>query len=59
MINTKKLIAFAVITLLLLCNIYVYGMKDNWIGIGYLLLMYITFILVALYDIGKDEPDTN
>ena len=34
-----------------------FGVVDNWIGIIFLLIMYLSLILVALYDIGKDEVD--
>jgi len=55
MINVPKLIAFIVATILVLITSYMYGIKDNWLGILYLFLAYASLILVALYDIGKDE----
>jgi len=54
-INKPKLIIFIIATILVLINGYVYGNVDNWMGILYLFLAYVSLILVALYDIGKDE----
>jgi hypothetical protein len=56
-INKPKLIAFIIATIMLFINIYIYGMNDNWSGILYIFLMYIILVLIALYDIGKDQPD--
>ena len=55
MINKPKLIIFIIATILILINGYMYGIVDNWMGILYLSLAYVSLILVALYDIGKDE----
>ena len=57
MINIPKLTAFIIATIMLIVNIYMFGVVDNWIGIIFLLVMYLSLILVALYDIGKDEVD--
>jgi len=56
-INKPKLIAFIIATIMLFINIYIYGMNDNWSGILYIFLMYIILVLIALYDIGKDQPN--
>jgi hypothetical protein len=60
----NKLNAFIGITVLFLITVYVDGMKDNWYSIGYLSIMYILFIVIGLYEIGrieleKQEEDEN
>ena len=55
MINKPKLIIFIIATILVLINGYMYGISENWLGMLYLFLAYASLILVALYDIGKDE----
>ena len=55
MINKPKLIMFLIATILFSINVYIYASMDNWAGLIYIFLIYIILILVALYDIGKDE----
>jgi hypothetical protein len=52
MIINKKLILFIIVTIMFILTLTLPKI-DYWIIIP----MYIGFILVALYDIGKDIPD--
>jgi hypothetical protein len=54
MINWPKLIVFIIATILMLINISIYTMYDDWAGVFYVLLLYVILIVIALYDIGKD-----
>lgn len=51
----NKLIFFVFITILYFGIVYLFGMNDNWVGILYFSLGYIVFILVSLYELGKDQ----
>jgi Ca2+/Na+ antiporter len=50
-----KLVAFVVITIMYLILVCLYGLNDKWMGIFYMTLMYVFFILVSLYELGKNE----
>ena len=58
MINVPKLTAFIIATIMAFTIIYTYGVRGSWYRVFCVILMYVGLILVALYDIGKDEPDT-
>ena len=50
-----KLIAFIVVTILFFSSICIDGMNDDWLGVLYMSLLYILFILVSLYELGRTQ----
>ena len=59
-----KLIAFILLTVLYFVSVCFFAMIDKWIIVLFHTLMYITLILVGLYEIGridleKQEEDEN
>jgi Ca2+/Na+ antiporter len=48
-----KQILFIIVSILFFISVYVDGMIDNWLGILYMSLMYVLFILVSLYELGR------
>ena len=51
----SKLAFFIIVTILLISAVYMNGISGRWKDNAYLTLMYIGFILVALYELGKEE----
>ena len=57
MFNIKKLIAFIALTILFIAALrinYTSNRDGSFISNAILIAMYVVFILVGLYDIGKD-----
>lgn len=57
MFNIKKLIAFIILTILFIAALrmnYTSNRDGGFVSNAILITMYIVFILVGLYDIGKD-----
>jgi len=50
-----KLIAFIIVTFLFFSSVYINGMNDDWLGVLYMSLLYILFILVSLYELGRTQ----
>jgi Ca2+/Na+ antiporter len=50
-----KLIAFILLTALYFVSVCFFAMIDKWVIVLFHTLMYITFILVTLYEIGRIE----
>ena len=51
----SKLDIFIIVTILFFSDVYMNGVNGNWVPIICFTLMYIVFILISLYEIGKIE----
>jgi hypothetical protein len=48
---------FILVNILYFVAVYTNGMNDDWVSILYLSLMYVLFILVSLYELGRTETE--